>query len=56
MLFQILKDGRGMMSTTSAKCVPSRALLLEMQRAGFSFRLDGKAATVQKVIKVITDN
>ncbi len=55
MLFEVIKDGRGQMSTSSVKCVPSRAQLLEMQRAGFKFRLNGKAATIPEIIKVITD-
>jgi hypothetical protein len=55
MLFQVLKDGRGQMSTTSVKCIPSKAQLQEMQRAGFKFKLDGKAATISDIIKVIAD-
>lgn len=55
MLFEVTKDGRGMMSTASVKCIPSRMQLQEMQRAGFKFRLNGKAATIPEIIKVIAD-
>lgn len=56
MLFQVLRDGRGLMSTSSIKCIPKRAQLLEMQRAGYKFKLNGKAATVSEIIKVIAVN
>lgn len=55
MLFKVMKDGRGLMATSSIKCIPSRALLQQMQRAGYTFRLDGKAATIPQIFKVIAD-
>jgi hypothetical protein len=56
MLFQVLKNGRGLMVTSSIKCIPSRAQLQEMQRAGYTFKLNGKAATIPQIFKVIADN
>lgn len=55
MLFQVFKNGRGLMSTTSVKCIPSKAQLQDMQRAGYKFKLDGKAATISDILKVNAD-
>lgn len=54
MLFEVEKNGNGM-QTTSVKCIPNRGQLLRMQQAGYSFKLDGKPATIAKIIKVIAD-
>ncbi|MBR4859342.1 MAG: hypothetical protein IKU08_09195 [Clostridia bacterium] len=54
MLFEVTKNGYGM-KTDHIKCIPSRAQLLSMQKNGYTFKLNGKPATVAKISKVIAD-
>lgn len=53
MKFQVCRDNIGMMSTEHINCIPSRTELIEMQRAGYKFRIDGKAATVPQICGIV---
>lgn len=51
MIFTAQKDGHGM-QTSSPSCIYDRAVLLSMQKAGYKFKIDGKAATVKEVCEL----
>lgn len=51
MIFTAQKDGHGM-QTSSPSCIYDRAVLLSMQKAGYKFKIDGKAATVAQVCQL----
>lgn len=42
-LFEVLRDGRVLMSTEHESCIYPNETLLSMQTAGYKFRLNGKA-------------
>ena len=42
-LFEVIRDGRVMMSTQHKSCIYPVEILLSMQAAGYKFRMDGKA-------------
>ena len=42
-LFEVIRDGRVMMSTQHKSCIYPVEILLSMQAAGYKFRIDGKA-------------
>ncbi|MCL2284839.1 MAG: hypothetical protein FWC32_00575 [Firmicutes bacterium] len=42
-LFEVIRDGRVMMSTEHKSCIYPTGILLAMQSAGYKFRMDGKA-------------
>ncbi len=56
MLFSVLRGELGLMHTESVKCIPDRAQLLDMQREGYKFKLDGKAASVAQICAVIAES
>lgn len=51
MIFTAQKDGHGM-QTSSPSCIYDRAVLLSMQKAGYKFKVDGKAVTVAQVCQI----
>ena len=42
MLFEVLMDGKVKASTEHLDCIPTPEILRDMERAGYSFRLNGK--------------
>ena len=42
MLFEVLMGGKVKASTEHLDCVPTQEILRDMERAGYSFRLNGK--------------
>lgn len=42
MLFEVLASGKVKASTEYLDCVPAQEILRDMERAGYSFRLNGK--------------
>lgn len=56
MLFEVSRGGQGLMHTESVKCIPDRAQLLDMQREGYKFRLDGKAVNAAQICAVIAES
>ncbi len=56
MEFQVMLNGVGKMSTASWECVPDNALLTTMKKAGYSFKLDGKAIAIPKIEELRKQN
>lgn len=56
MKFQVINDkGIGVMETHFASCMPDGAQLASMSKAGYKFKIDGKAVSIKK-IKEVRDN
>lgn len=56
MKFQVINDkGIGVMETHFASCIPDGAQLASMSKAGYKFKIDGKAVSIKK-IKEVRDN
>ena len=54
MKFEVINDkNQTIMQTSSANCIPDRSMLNLMSKSGYKFRIDGKIATVKKVIETI---
>ena len=53
MLFEALRDGRVIMHTDEADCIDPPDVLLSMQTAGYTFRMDGQTwePGVQRTVK-----
>lgn len=49
MKFEVVKGGEKFMSTEHWECVYNDDILADMKKAGYSFKLDGKAATVATI-------
>ena len=56
MRFQVLKDGQAKMHTEYLSCIPKKDELTAMQKAGYKFKLDGKAANVSQIIKFVDES
>ena len=48
---EILKDGAVKCSITEKKCLYDKDTLTSMSKAGFKFKLDGKAISLQNLIQ-----
>lgn len=56
MKFQVINDkGIDVMETHFASCMPDDAQLASMSKAGYKFKINGKAASIKKV-KEVRDN
>lgn len=49
MLFEVIKDDQIVACTNSISCIYSVEQLRDIQKAGFTFRLNGKKATINEV-------
>jgi len=47
-LFEVIRDGRVLMSTNHKSCIYPNEILLSMQSAGYKFRMDDKAWRPEK--------
>lgn len=56
MLFTVLKDKESRMSTNSVSCIYDENTLNLLHKAGFKFKLNGKSATVAKVVEYCKTN
>lgn len=53
MKFQVMNDkGVWVMETHYASCIPNDSQLSSMSKAGYKFKIDGKAASIKKVKEV----
>lgn len=53
MLFQVLNSaGAVVMTTTHTSCIPDTTVLKDMGSAGYKFKIDGKSASVTKVVEL----
>ena len=50
-LFEVIRDGRVLMSTDHKSCIYPNEILLSMQAAGYKFRMEGKAWRPEKLEK-----
>lgn len=50
MKFEVINDkNKTVMSTTSLSCIPNKNELNSMSKAGYKFKIDGKAITIKKL-------
>ena len=50
MKFEVVNDkNKAVMSTESLSCIPNKDALNSMSKAGYKFKLDGKAMTIKKL-------
>lgn len=56
MYFEVLKDGNGKMYTEHISCIPKKDELTAMQKAGYKFKLNGKAANVSQILQFVADS
>lgn len=53
MKFEVISDrGRTVMSCTTASCIPDDDQLTSMSKAGYKFKIDGKAVSVKKLKEI----
>lgn len=53
MKFQVMTDkGDWVMETYYPSCIPNDTLLTSMSKAGYKFRIDGKATSVKKIKEI----
>ena len=55
-MFEVCRDGVALMSTPSVDAIYDKEILFSMKRAGYSFRLNGKAASLDTVLKFVDAN
>lgn len=46
-LWEAWRDGKRIEHTNYEKCIPSKETLLDMQKAGYNFKMNGKAWRVK---------
>lgn len=51
MTFEVYRDNFCVMQTEQPRCIYDDSTLRDMSRSGYKFKLDGKTATIQKVIE-----
>lgn len=60
MKFEIVNDkNKTVMQTTHISCIPDKNTLNSMSKAGYKFKLDGKAITIKRLnerLKEINDD
>ena len=50
MKFEVINDrNKTVMHTSSPSCIPDKDILTSMSKAGYKFKLDGKAITIKKL-------
>lgn len=52
MVFEIIKEGNVVFTTEHKECIYPIKTLRAMSKTGYSFRLNGKRATVEKIISL----
>jgi hypothetical protein len=50
-LFEVIKDKKCVMSTEHKDAIYDEDILSSMKSAGYTFRLNGKSATVKEVVE-----
>ena len=50
-LFEVIKDKKCVMSTEHKDAIYDEDILSSMKSAGYTFRLNGKSATIKEVIE-----
>ena len=56
MKFQVINDkGVPVMGTEYVSCIPDEQQLSSMAKAGYKFKIDGKAMSIKKIKQVIQD-
>ena len=55
-LFEVIRDGIGLMKTDHLSCIYSESVLKSMAKAGHKFKLNGKTASAATVIQYVKDN
>lgn len=54
MLFQAINDkGVSVFRTEYVSCIPVESQLTSMQKAGYKFRIDGKAVSIKKIKEIL---
>lgn len=56
MIFEVYRGKVGLMKTESIVCIPDKAELIAMQKSGHTFKIDGKAVSVQKVCEFVAEH
>lgn len=56
MKFEVLRDGKGKMFTEHISCIPKKDELTAMQKAGYKFKLDGRAATASQILNFVEES
>ena len=56
MIFEVYRGKVGLMKTESIACIPDKEELIAMQKSGHTFKIDGKAASVQKVCEFVAEH
>ncbi len=55
-IFEVCRDGVALMSTSSVAAIYDKETLSSMKRAGYTFKVNGKAASLDTVLKFIEAN
>lgn len=55
-IFEVCRDGVALMSTPSVNGIYDKEVLVSMKRAGYTFRLNGKSASLDTVLKYVKEN
>ena len=50
-LFQVIKDKKSVMYTNHKEAIYQEEDLVSMKNAGYSFKLNGKSATIKEIIE-----
>ena len=56
MRFEIYRDGVGLMGTSSIEAIPNKSQLLDMQRSGYKFKINGKVSNVSQVCEFVKNS
>ena len=52
MKFEVVKDGQPVFITEHEECVYPRKTLRQMSKSGYTFRIDGKRASLDKAVSL----
>lgn len=56
MKFQVVNDkGVAVMSTEYVSCIPDDSQLTSMSKAGYKFKIDGKALSIKKIKEFVSN-
>lgn len=55
MEFEIIKDSTTIFRTPDISCIPDKNQLDKMAKAGYKFKIDGKAVTKKKLEDILSE-
>lgn len=56
MTFEVYRFGNCIMRTEYPECIYKKDILKAMQKAGYSFKIDGKSASIKEITEIKDGN